>query len=312
MSHAMTLELNREHERIRRRTRRGVIWSFVAHLVVLVLMAMQQHLAPEPLRLTEITWLDPVEAAPAPAPPAVAQPEPAKPEPVAVTQKTEETVHFKRAESPAPAEPKPQDARVVQDRLQERLASLRQNAPTLPQAVATTTAPRMSRPTRAPILPESSPVDMKRGQSPTPAPVSLARQSHTPAPRLELAAAPEREVTAAQITEDTSPLVREIAGAQLMGPVADRELVSYEVPEYPAVAMREGREGSVTLRFIVRPNGSVKENVLVEATSGYAPFDHNAVDALRQWRFEALPHGSVGEQWGTITFHFKLSLMKSE
>jgi TonB family protein len=308
----MTLELSREHDRIRRRTRRGVIWSFVTHLVVLVLMAMQQHLAPEPLRLTEITWLDPVEAAPAPAPPAVAQEEPKQPEPITVAQETEKTVHFERAETPAPAEPKPQDARVVQDRLQERLAALRQTAPKLPKTVATT-APRMSTPTLAPpVSSEHSPVDLKRGQSPTPTPVSLARQSHTPAPRLELAAAPEREVTAARVTEDTSPLVREIAGAQLMGPVADRELVSHTVPDYPTAAMREGREGSVTLRFIVRPNGSVKENVLVERTSGYSPFDRNAVEALQQWRFEALPHGSVGEQWGTITFHFKLSLMKTE
>jgi len=310
MSFAAAVDLSREHERIRLRTRRGVIWSGVVHLVLLVVLAMHQHLAPEPLALTEITWLDPVEAAPAPAPPQ-AEPQPAPPEPVAVASRTQETVQFKRAETPAPAEPKPQDARVAQDKLQERLAALRNNAPALPTPVANTAQPRMSQPTLSPQVAEASPVDLKRGQSPKPAPVSLVRQSKAPAPRLELAAAPEREVQAARPTEDTSPMVRDIAGAQLMGPVADRELVSYEVPEYPASAMREGREGSVTLRFVVRPNGTVKENVLVERTSGHTLFDRNAVDALRLWRFEALPSGSMGEQWGTITFNFKLSLVNS-
>ena len=149
-AHTATLELSREHERIKRRTRRGVIWSSVAHLVVLVLMAMKQHLAPEPLALTEITWFDPVEAVPAPAPAAVALQKPQPPEPAPVIQQATKTVHFKRAEKPAPAKPKPQNSRAIQDRLQERLAALRQNAPKLPQTVASANAqPRLSKPGQA-------------------------------------------------------------------------------------------------------------------------------------------------------------------
>jgi len=36
------------------------------------------------------------------------------------------------------------------------------------------------------------------------------------------------------------------------------------------------------------------------------PFQDNARVALRGWRFEPLHAGRTGEQWGTITFHFRL------
>ena len=65
-------------------------------------------------------------------------------------------------------------------------------------------------------------------------------------------------------------------------------------------------ESSVTLYFVVRPNGSVKENILVQRTAGFGDFDENARAALRAWRFEPLKGGRTGEQWGTITFHFRL------
>ena len=307
MSQAAVLQLGSEHERIRRRTRRGIIWSSVAHLVLLVLMTMQQHLAPEPLALTEITWLDPVEPIAAAAPVAVETP-PTVEKPTEVARNpVEKTVQFKRAAKPAVAKPQPQKSQVLQDRLQERLASLRQKTPALPQTVATANArPRLSRPTTSPPI-QSDTVDLKRGQAVKPKPMALTRQSTKPAPRLQLASAPERKLEAA-ITEDTAPRVRDIAGAELLGPVADRALVSHRVPRYPSAAMSEAREGSVTLRFIVLATGVLKENILVERTSGHADLDAEARAALREWRFEELPRGSVGEQWGLITFHFKISV----
>ena len=79
-----------------------------------------------------------------------------------------------------------------------------------------------------------------------------------------------------------------------------------QVPVYPDWAKREAVEGSVTLYFVVRPDGSVKENVLVQKTAGFEDFDESARTALRAWRFEPLHGGRTGEQWGTITFHFRL------
>jgi TonB family protein len=62
----------------------------------------------------------------------------------------------------------------------------------------------------------------------------------------------------------------------------------------------------VTLYFIVRPDGSVKENILVQKTAGFGDFDDSARAALAAWRFAPLGAGRTGEQWGTITFHFRL------
>ena len=99
---------------------------------------------------------------------------------------------------------------------------------------------------------------------------------------------------------------RTIAGASLAGPIADRPVLFYTLPVYPEWAKEEAVEGSVTLYFVVLPDGSVKENVMVQKTAGFGEFDENARAALRAWRFEALKGGRTGEQWGTITFHFRL------
>jgi TonB family protein len=66
-------------------------------------------------------------------------------------------------------------------------------------------------------------------------------------------------------------------------------------------------EGAVTLYFVVRPDGGVKENILVQKTAGFEDFDENARVALRAWRFKPLAPGQSGEQWGTITFRYRLS-----
>jgi TonB family protein len=99
---------------------------------------------------------------------------------------------------------------------------------------------------------------------------------------------------------------RTVAGASLAGPIADRRVLSTVVPDYPDWAKREAVEGSVTLYFVVRPDGTVKENVVIQKTAGFGEFDDNARTALRAWRFEPLHGGRTGEQWGTITFHFRL------
>src|SRR5439155_1692850 len=97
---------------------------------------------------------------------------------------------------------------------------------------------------------------------------------------------------------------RTLAGATLMGPIADRAVMSHLTPVYPEWAKKEGIEGSVTVYFVVSPEGNVRENVLVQKTAGFDDFDQGACAALRAWRFEPLRDGRIGDQWGTITFHF--------
>ena len=74
--------------------------------------------------------------------------------------------------------------------------------------------------------------------------------------------------------------------------------------------MPDRRTASVRLYFIVLPGGEVKENVLIQKTGGYEDFDKNAIAALRAWRFEPLPGSS--EQWGEITFNYRLSRSSGE
>ena len=101
---------------------------------------------------------------------------------------------------------------------------------------------------------------------------------------------------------------RNLAGANLVGPVADRAVVHYRVPDYPDWAKRDAIEGSVTLYFFVLSDGRVKENVLVERTSGFSDFDTRAVEALLEWKFVPLPASpATNEQWGRITFNYRLS-----
>ena len=61
----------------------------------------------------------------------------------------------------------------------------------------------------------------------------------------------------------------------------------------------------MTLSFLVAPDGRVRPNVVVEKTSGHEEFDQNARRALSNWLFAALD-GSGADQWGTITFNFRL------
>ena len=78
------------------------------------------------------------------------------------------------------------------------------------------------------------------------------------------------------------------------------------MPTYPAWATKQAVEATVTLYFLVMPNGQVKENIQIQKTAGFQDFDHNAVAALRHWRFEPLTGREAREQWGTITFRYRL------
>ena len=79
------------------------------------------------------------------------------------------------------------------------------------------------------------------------------------------------------------------------------------MPQYPGWATTQAVEATVTLYFLVMPSGLVKENVQVQKTAGFQDFDHNAVAAILQWRFEPLTGRDAREQWGTITFRYRLN-----
>lgn len=299
------------------RTRRSMIASGVVHLILLVWLVLHQTVAVESTGLTEITWIE----APAPptasnaAPPVatkesnVAETREVATKPATVTKKTEQ---FKRELKRAEVAPKPQSSSAVADVMAQRLETLQRNSSeTTTRMAALVPPPRVGQPSlagapsdtpvpsapsqlqRADVAPRGAPVDLMRASANTPAPVAAVLPTKT-----------GQSSKPAQLAKSNAK--RNLAGAQLVGPVADRALVDYAAPGYPEWAKRDGVEAAVTLYFFVLANGRVKENILIEKTSGFQDFDNNAVAALRNWRFEKLA-GGTADQWGRITFNFRLS-----
>jgi TolA protein len=86
------------------------------------------------------------------------------------------------------------------------------------------------------------------------------------------------------------------------GPVGRRRLLSREVPKSPDWVGARGLDVTVTVRFRVLPDGSVKPGAVIQQTSGFPELDRRALDAVRRWRFAPAPGGA--EVWGRVSFRF--------
>lgn len=93
----------------------------------------------------------------------------------------------------------------------------------------------------------------------------------------------------------------------LAGPIANREILKKFLPHYPSWCLQRGISGVVKIRIDVNPDGSVRENIRVEISSGYPDLDQTVVNAVKRWLFAPLPFNVVQEvQWGIIIFKFVL------
>jgi len=297
--------ISRDNSRARVRMGRSITASVVLHALLLLLLLITGGAGSSGEQLTEITWMDgdPGPAA-TPTPEVNSAPVPSGPAP--------QPVHYERRVEKADVTVNPQATAVADDQLENRLATLQREASRGSQpalAVGTGTGRAGAGLALAPSgsggsgIP--SPIALHRESAPRPVPLELRRvEEAAPVPvAASIADAPKAK--AAQRSENTAR--RELAGATLLGPVANRKLLKYSTPVYPDWAKREGVEGSVRLYFIVGEDGKVKDNIVVEKTSGYPDFDANANTALSGWLFERLPGNQVGDQWGEITFHFRLT-----
>ena len=97
------------------------------------------------------------------------------------------------------------------------------------------------------------------------------------------------------------------AGPDIAGPVGDRGISKKVLPEYPDWAEEKGISSLVKIYFTVRADGSVRSNVEIRQSSGYAELDDLAKDALRKWKFQPTEDSSSDhDAWGIITFRFTL------
>jgi TonB family protein len=293
-------------------TRKMFVVSLVLHAILIAFLCLYRQIQPGPVTLTEITMIEPGEepaAPPSPPPPALRAPERGlTPKPAPTPE------HFVRPLQRAAVEPDPQ-SRIAEDRLAERLSSLQQSAASrsataAPLAVGTSPSLAGAPATIGTGAPSGASVGLVReGTSAGPVVPLEMKRSGTSAAAVVPAGLPQTDVrpAAAHKAAEGAAARRTLAGATLLGPVADRKLLSFVQPAYPEWAKKEGVEAIVRLYFVVLEDGSLKESIVIQKTSGYQDFDANAVDALRKWRFEALPRGSAGEQWGEITFRYRLS-----
>lgn len=94
----------------------------------------------------------------------------------------------------------------------------------------------------------------------------------------------------------------------IAGPISQRLILSKVLPQYPEWALTRGISGIAVIRIWVMPDGSVKESITIEQSSGYPELDQLVVNALRRWKFAPLDNSVVQEvQWGVITFRFSLT-----
>jgi TonB family protein len=299
-----------DHAAARLRTRRTMLVSMLLHTLLFAWLVLSKAPASEIPEITEIVMLDPADLVPAApssgAPAAAGKTAPGAP----VASNSEE--RFQREEPRAAVTPDPQSAFATQDRIAARLASLqeRSHLPAQSPTVSGVPSGMLGAPAGVgtPMGGAGTSLSLQRGGSTGSAPLALSRGgtgTSAIGPAVVATGIP-KEASAEPAIGGAASARRQLAGATLMGPIADRRIVQSITPVYPDWAKRDAVEGAVTLYFIVRSDGSIKENVLVQKTAGFEDFDENARAALRAWRFEPLGGGRTGEQWGTITFHFRL------
>lgn len=77
-------------------------------------------------------------------------------------------------------------------------------------------------------------------------------------------------------------------------------------PEYPALAMRRGWEGTVLLRVHVLASGQPGE-IQVQKTSGREQLDDAALAAVKRWSFVPAKQGDVAQDgWVSVPIDFKI------
>jgi protein TonB len=76
--------------------------------------------------------------------------------------------------------------------------------------------------------------------------------------------------------------------------------------EYPKASLMNEEQGTVSMSFLVKPDGSVADSK-VEKTSGFKNLDKAAVKALSACRFKpGTKDGSPAETWTKVDYAWKL------
>ena len=268
----------------------ALVASLALHIALLLVPGLRLRLPIHRETLVEVE-VAPPDAALRPAP----EPEPELPPPPPEPATTPPTPPARTA--PAPLA---RDAAVM---LEQALA------PLVPATARPAAAPPpLQLPRRALELPGA---DTIAWTPPTPRSSALPPLDSTFRPASTLPAGPDQQQ--GQLLAEA--LLRELAAPpeqpvqplvpppqlEIEGPVGkERKVVTQPPP--PSVAIRHS--AAVHLKFYVSPRGEVVRAEPI--TRGDADLDRAALAYIKQFRFNALPHGDQREQWGTIRLRFRL------
>lgn len=160
--------------------------------------------------------------------------------------------------------------------------------------------PRISR--RA--EPRSQPVlrDSVRQQVPQPVPAPVAAPD--PEPVISISKPAPQPTAEAVVTKPAATVAAAPVAAS--PPLFNAAYLRNPAPVYPAVARRNGDEGTVMLRVLVNAEGA-PVRVELDQSSGSGPLDGAALAAVKGWRFVPARRGTQNiEGWVRVPVVFRL------
>lgn len=159
-------------------------------------------------------------------------------------------------------------------------------------------------PPLAVVLPEPAPPQLD-----VPTPILSASDVVLPSPvaKSSVPEKPKPAVARAAAPAENSGSVggKATEGTRDAHPLASRNAP----PKYPDFARRNGWQGVVLVRVVVRPDGKVKAATLCRG-SGYSVLDQAALDAVRRWLFQPKVAGGLAVE-STVEVPVTFSLRKA-
>jgi periplasmic protein TonB len=108
------------------------------------------------------------------------------------------------------------------------------------------------------------------------------------------------------VQEGPPPAPAPVVEEKITAARADANYLNNPPPQYPASAMRQGLQGTVHLRVLVKPDGSAG-SIALEKSSGKKVLDDAALAAVQNWKFVPAKRGEQPiEGWVSFPIEFNL------
>ena len=174
-----------------------------------------------------------------------------------------------------------------------------------------TGAPRAIEPRKAELNIELvrpvTPPEPPKVEPPKPVQAKVQPQQAQVLPQIEQSVS-ESDVGESEGAIAVAPIVAAAPAPEpaITAPIGHAGYLNNPPPEYPAVAVRNRWEGTVSLRVHVASNGKV-ESVEIMRSSGRKVLDEEAVRTVRQWLFTPSKRGDTPiDGWANVPIEFLL------